>query len=613
MEQKRKSFTVGLLVLFIFVPIFTPESKAFVSEPFFSLTVTYPNCGGPPCYEWVDPFCLNFSKIGIDCLSLPKLPYYWYESVFEYPGPYPIPVYENGGYDIIAITSGWDFEWAAYERYSTPAIIPNGMNFNQYSNSEFDYLATLYDQAINWEDKIPLLEEMQQILYLDIPSIGVFHENNLFLVNNEITGYDLELWYKDKSHLATWNYGNKTTLRICKEFNGAIVAHPYFLSDYYDLGLFEQIYTGLLTHENETHLWTPCIINDYSTIDRMNWTFHLNPNSKWADGENVTVDDILFSYQSMLTPFNLDLYPLPQNYPYFKLINYMDNDSISIINNQTIEFSLTNFHHNAEELFTLPIIPSHIYKPISQGGTGPEFIDWYDQALLWAETEPDKIFGTGAFRLSSWNVSERIVHLEKNPYYKNLTYGFDSTIEEVIYYHNIGFPEYFDEFNNGNCDFISEDLSVTWGILNDEFENGTIHKASSGLLAEVAFNMYHPYFGTGELCPIAGLESARHVRQAINCLLNRNYLMEIDSRIQGTGTPTATTFSDISIGYNSSIVPDSFSIANAINHMKAAGFDIEYSAPSTNIIGNNFVVVITILGLAGCCIIFTSKTKNCLF
>ncbi|MHA1954099.1 MAG: ABC transporter substrate-binding protein [Candidatus Heimdallarchaeaceae archaeon] len=85
-----------------------------------------------------------------------------------------IPVYENGGYDIVFI--GWVcLPWFPSGRYDANSITPTGDNFYQYSNATMD---SLIDDFTTETD--PLLKEnyahhIQAILYEDLPDIPLYY------------------------------------------------------------------------------------------------------------------------------------------------------------------------------------------------------------------------------------------------------------------------------------------------------------------------------------------------------------------------------------------------------------------------------------------------------
>jgi ABC-type transport system substrate-binding protein len=95
---------------------------------------------------------------------------------------------------------------------------------------------------------------------------------------------------------------------------------------------------------------------------------------------------------------------------------------------------------------------------------------------------------------------------------------------------------------------------------------------------EIAINMYHPYVGTGELCPIASTESAKHIRKAISHMVPRELI--ISDILDGLGAPGVTACPNTAIGFNETLEPYAYDENLARYHMAQAGYDLEYTPPS---------------------------------
>lgn len=606
MKKGIRNFIIFMLILIV-TPFSVPLIQADELEPFFDITFLYPTCGGPPCYEWVPNFAEDLKQIGINVTLYPHL--YWVMELrtIGYSGPFPIPPFNEGGFDILIWYFDNDFMWPASDRFSTNSWTPTGSNFYQYSNTEFDLYASLYENSHTLEERLPYLQEMQRILYEDKPSLGVYYPNNLYLIKDSISGYDLTLWHEDSLSLATWKIENKTNLNIGQYSSQIYRPHPFDVFYISESSWVKQMYTGLLTRENYTHLWVPSLATSYDTADRLNWIFHLDQKAKWSNGENITADDVVFSYKSVLnsTASNLGAYA-----EHHKLAKYMDNNSVSKIDNHTVQFTLTKLYSNAEELFDLPIIPKDIWLPVSKGGTGPEYQDWFSQALIWVETDPEMYIVSGPFKVHYWNETENLVHMKKNYYFENSTNGFDPYLNDIIINNSLTHTSAYEAFNNNIIDFYAEKSFVTWNPEEYEFIGGKLHEVQASDIIELAFNNMHPVFGTGELCPIPGPESARHVRKAFDYMLKREYLIETDWRIQGIADPAAIPFPQVGLGYNSSFTPVNHSIDLAKYHMREAGYDIPVNVGTSMKFGIPFLNSLAIIGLLGASYLLYLRRKR---
>ena len=139
-----------------------------------------------------------------------------------------------------------------------------------------------------------------------------------------------------------------------------------------------KIYQGLLkfspTLEALPELAKSWDISD----DKLTYTFHLQDNVKWHDGEPMTADDVLFS----IMKFNFDLSPRARTiYAKIKDAKVVDPLTVSLTLDTPFQPFLLMF-----DVTTTPIMPKHIFEgtdfrnnPHNQTpiGTGPfKFAEW---------------------------------------------------------------------------------------------------------------------------------------------------------------------------------------------------------------------------------------------
>ena len=91
------------------------------------------------------------------------------------------------------------------------------------------------------------------------------------------------------------------------------------------------IFSGLTSHDGENQV-APGLAKswDYDE-DTLTYTFHLEENVKWHDGEPFTADDVKFTIEAIMDPDNGS-----ENAP-----NYEDVTAIDVIDDHTIAFTLS--------------------------------------------------------------------------------------------------------------------------------------------------------------------------------------------------------------------------------------------------------------------------------
>lgn len=516
----------------------TPHPK-----PFFEVTMLCPDTN-PARIEMAYTYAAELAKIGICVKEIVVTGWDFIASrTWGYEGSYPIPGYDEGGYDMLFV--GYNFKdftpRGLYDSYSMP---PSGSNFYQYNNPLIDSLIDDYYEAFDYSNRISIAHDILGILHDDLPSIPIINGLDIFGVNEDLQNNDMTQWTLHYDGMENWMIPFESDLHY---------AHPY---DYNSFQIIQsatsknmmwlgQIYDGLFYREPETRLWKPKLIESYSTIDGLTYQFTLKSNVVWADGMPLTTEDIVFTYE---------LYELYDSY----LIPTID--SITPINAYEFEVTLTETNYQIEIYFSYGILPKHIWESVL-----PEDIFW--QANEWAVFDPSKIIGTGPYKLDNY-IEGSTIKLTENPYYS------DWNVDP--YFTNIYFDYYADiegaltDLKYGFIDVIDEGYGLT---PDDLLYPGITYAEGKGtILQELALNQLNPYYGTGELCPIIGAQSANYIRQAMCHMFDREYISE--EIFNGTVEPASQHYNYITALSDSSLEPCDYDIDEAIYYMALAGFDM---------------------------------------
>ncbi len=110
----------------------------------------------------------------------------------------------------------------------------------------------------------------------------------------------------------------------------------------------------------------PSLATSWDTsADGLTWTFHLRHGVKWSDGQDLTADDVVFSYQRVLTPGTTE------NGQYGS--SFGDGTTVEATDPYTVVF------HTKKPSATLlaatqsqgvPIVPKHIWQNIAEKDVG---------------------------------------------------------------------------------------------------------------------------------------------------------------------------------------------------------------------------------------------------
>ncbi|WP_295813061.1 ABC transporter substrate-binding protein [uncultured Nitratireductor sp.] len=88
------------------------------------------------------------------------------------------------------------------------------------------------------------------------------------------------------------------TLRFA--FQGTLNAlDPYSLNETFTLGMLGNVYEGLTRRDKDLSI-VPGLAESWETVDPLHWRFHLREGVKFANGNDFTADDVIFSAERLL-------------------------------------------------------------------------------------------------------------------------------------------------------------------------------------------------------------------------------------------------------------------------------------------------------------------------
>ncbi len=578
----------ALIICLSILPYLATPAQAKNPGPFFSISILAPNTSQAR-NQWATLMVEQLPKIGIavdvfDHTGWAQIgPRTW-----SHPGPYPIPTYAEGGFDILFIGYGWGLDFDPTGLFTSDGWTPAGDNYYQYANPEMDWAVGNYTQSFVFNERMEWAKEIQEILYEDNPSLCILYKTSLYAHEPGLAGWSPLLWASSYQPMENWSLNGQT------DFHYAVPAdfvdfHPWLYESTYDAGWLRQIFNGIYDRDpTQSNSYQPRIAQSVTSGDGLTYNIALKPNLYWADGAPLTVDDIIYNYQLGVTA-SLG----HTTYSFFT--QYWNNDSVVKISDTECTITFLQPYVFQDGNLALDLLPKHIWESVAP-------IDHASQAISWATSEPSKLFGCGPYRLAAWDATNAIIHLTKNDYFDDW-FGVEPNFDDV----------YFESYSNkegalaalgtGLVDMLDSEFYVTVsdlsGLPGSDYD--TVDNPGN---QEMSINMLHPYIGTGELCPIAGTESGKHIRKAISHIIPRQII--VDEILDGLGRAGVTHWPSVSVGFDESLEPYEYSVDTALAHMAAAGFDVSI----TEVNGIGLAVVISILALVGASQVFFLKRRK---
>ncbi len=189
--------------------------------------------------------------------------------------------------------------------------------------------------------------------------------------------------------------------------------------------LINSLFEGLVMSSPKDNVVAPGVAERWEkSEDGLTYTFHLRADARWSNGDPVTAHDFVGSYRRILTPalaaqyaYMLFLVAGAEDYFLGKLTDFsatgfraLDDRTLRITLRQPAPFFIKALTHQSWFPVHLPTIEKF-------GGLDKKSTPW---------TRPENFVGNGAFILSDWRPSQRIVVTRSPSYWDKANVKLDA-------------------------------------------------------------------------------------------------------------------------------------------------------------------------------------------
>ena len=259
------------------------------------------------------------------------------------------------------------------------------------------------------------------------------------------------------------------------------------------------------------------------------YTFFINPQAKWSNGEPVTASDYVWSWERALHPETGSLYA----YMLFPVVNAEKFasgaiDDFAEVGIKSLDAKTLRISLNAPTPYFLQLM-DHYSTFAVHPETVLKFGGMSDRFTLW--TRPENIVSNGAFTLKEWSLNRQI-KVEKNPHY----WDKSSVALEGVYFYpteNVVSEERM---------FRSEQLHVTQGIPLGKIPNYRAVQNSPYVQAPYLGTYY--YLINTKKPPVDDVR----VRKALSYSIDRDTLTR--TVLRDTAIPAYSITPPDTLGYN---------------------------------------------------------------
>lgn len=271
---------------------------------------------------------------------------------------------------------------------------------------------------------------------------------------------------------------------------------PFLAEEADTLGIVGLIFDQLVGGDPATGQPAPNALADYWEVaeDGRTYTFHLNENAMWHDGQPVTADDVVFSFEALNNEESGSVYTATFQSAV---------ESFRAIDEHTVEMVAKEARFDFLYTLVAFIVPKHIWE-------GVAFADWPTDPGATGE-DPTRVIGSGPFKFGEWKQGESVTLVRNDEYYGNVPY-----VEE---YKRIIWPDQtavINAFLNGEIDVAGLEPTDLETVENTE--GVTVFQYPTRGFTYLEFNL------DPETEPLGLFQDAK-VRQALMYALDRESIV----------------------------------------------------------------------------------------
>ncbi|MEZ8113355.1 ABC transporter substrate-binding protein [Vibrio splendidus] len=280
---------------------------------------------------------------------------------------------------------------------------------------------------------------------------------------------------------------------------------------------------GLVNQDGEGNT-IPGVAESWETTDNKTFTFHLRKDAKWSNGDPVTAEDFVYSWQRAVDPATASPYAWYMEYT--KMVNAKDivagKKDKSELGVKAVDANTLVVELDTAVPYFVMMMGHTTMKPVHQA-TVEKFGDQW--------TKPGNFVGNGAFAVDKWVVNERLVLKRNDQYWNN-----DKTVLNKVTFLPIeNQVAEMNRFLSGEIDFTNELPTEHFKRLKKEYAEDV----------SVAGNLctYYYIFNTKK----APFDDVR-VRKAISYAIDRNVVS--DAILAQGQKPAYFLTPEITAGFN---------------------------------------------------------------
>lgn len=195
--------------------------------------------------------------------------------------------------------------------------------------------------------------------------------------------------------------------------------NPILATSDVDRDLARLIYAGLMKFDENGNL-IPDLASAYN-IDASQkiYTFELRPNLKWHNGENITAEDVIFTFNSLKNP--------EFKSPYRTSFNGVN---VSKVDDVTVQFTLDKPMSSFLSLLTIGLVPEHLWYSIP--AVGAPLSDLNIKPIRAGPYKFKSLTRDSSGNIKNYNLTAYNDYHNNTPFINDLTFKFYPDYETAV-------------------------------------------------------------------------------------------------------------------------------------------------------------------------------------
>ena len=299
--------------------------------------------------------------------------------------------------------------------------------------------------------------------------------------------------------------------------------------------IFGYTYEGLLTQNPIDGKIEGALAKSWEiSPDKTKITFTMREGLKWSDGEPLTVDDVVFTYN--------DIY-LNQDIPtdtrdVLRVGKDRKLPTVKKIDNRRVEFSVPEPFRPFLLSTGSSILPAHILEKSVKTKNKDGKLEFLSK---WGvDTPPEELIVNGPYKLERYDTSQRII-FRRNPYYwrKDVQGKSQPYIERIIWQIVESTDTALLQFRSGDLDAIGVSPDY-FSLLKVQEKQGNFKIYNGGPSSTTSFMSFNLNKGTRNDKPLVDPIKSKwfnnvQFRQAVAYAIDRQTML--NNTFRGLGTP----------------------------------------------------------------------------